>query len=85
MNATGPSWRQVNIGSGNGLVPSGDKSLPEPAIWQQAITRISVDQDLRHMASLGPNELRQVTATHLKIAVEFQRLDYITGYQDNSC
>ena len=42
MNATGPYWWSVNIGSGNGLVPSG-----------------SVDQDLqRHMASLGPNELK---------------------------
>ena len=45
MNATGPYWWEVNIGSGNCLVPSG-------------ITWTSVDQDLqRHMASLGPNEL----------------------------
>ena len=31
MNATGPYWRLVNIGSGNGLVPS-DKPLPEPML-----------------------------------------------------
>ena len=37
--ATGPQW-QVNIGSGNGLVPSRNKPLPKPmltiicvAIW----------------------------------------------------
>ena len=41
MNVTGLYWRWVNIGSGNGLVPSGNKPLPEPmltqiniAIWQ---------------------------------------------------
>ena len=39
------SW---NIGSGNGLVPSGNKPLPEPMLTQ--ISR-------RHIASLGHNEL----------------------------
>ena len=41
MNATGPYWWEVNIGSGSGLVPSGNKPLPEPvltkipnAIWR---------------------------------------------------
>ena len=34
MNATGPYWLQVNIGSGDGLVPSGNKSLPEPMLTQ---------------------------------------------------
>ena len=39
----------VNIGSGNGLVPSGNKPLP---------VRANVDPDLCcHMASLGHNEL----------------------------
>ena len=40
MNGRGPHWWLVNIGSGNGLVPSGNKPLPEPklthiyvAIW----------------------------------------------------
>ena len=40
INATGPYLRWVNIGSGSGLVPSGNKPLPEPmltkicvAIW----------------------------------------------------
>ena len=41
-------WWQVNFGSGNGLVPSGNK----PFTWA------SVDPDLcRHMASLGHNEI----------------------------
>ena len=40
---------QVNHGSRNGLVPSGNKPLPEP---------MNVDPDLyRHMASQCPNEL----------------------------
>ena len=41
MNATNPHWWLVNVGSGNGLVLSGSKPLPEPmlttfhvAIWR---------------------------------------------------
>ena len=34
MNATRPYWGEVNIGSGNGLVPSGNKPLPEPMLTQ---------------------------------------------------
>ena len=34
MNATGLRWRSVNIGSGNGLVPSGNKPLPGPMLTQ---------------------------------------------------
>ena len=30
MNAAGPYWSQVNIGTGNGLMPPGSKPLPEP-------------------------------------------------------
>ena len=30
INVTGPYWWEVNIGSGNGLVSSGNKPLPEP-------------------------------------------------------
>ena len=47
MNVTGPHWWSVNIGSGNGLVPSGNKPLPEPMLAQ-----IIPD----HTASLGHNE-----------------------------
>ena len=32
VNATTPHWSLVNIGSGNGLVPSGNKPLPEPML-----------------------------------------------------
>ena len=39
--------KSVNIGSGNGLVPSGTKPLPEPILTQIC----------RHMVSLGRNEL----------------------------
>ena len=37
MNATRLYWWQVNIGPGDGLVPSGNKPLPE-----QMVTQISV-------------------------------------------
>ena len=42
MNATGPYWRWVNIGSGNGLVPSGNKPLPKPMLTQ------FIDAYMRH-------------------------------------
>ena len=32
VNATTPHWSLVHIGSGNGLVPSGNKPLPEPML-----------------------------------------------------
>ena len=34
MNVTGPYRWSVNIGSGNGLVPSGNNSLPEQMLTQ---------------------------------------------------
>ena len=34
MNVTGLHWWSVNIGSGNGLVPSGNKPVPEPMLTQ---------------------------------------------------
>ena len=34
LNVTGPYWWLVNIGSGNGLVPSGNKPLPESLLTQ---------------------------------------------------
>ena len=32
MNAREPQWWHVNIGSGDGLVPSGNKPLPESVL-----------------------------------------------------
>ena len=58
MNDAGLQWWLVNIGSGDGLVPSGNKPLPEP----------NVDPDLcRHMVSLGPNGLNDNKHTILFI------------------
>ena len=34
VNVTGLHWWSINIGSGNGLVPSGNKPLPEPMLTQ---------------------------------------------------
>ena len=47
MDATGTYWWQVNIGSCNGLVPWGNKPLPEPMLTQICC----------HMASQGHNVL----------------------------
>ena len=38
MIVTGLHWWSVNIGSGNGLVPSGNKPLPEPMLTQISVT-----------------------------------------------
>ena len=38
MNVTELHWYSVNIGSGNGLVPSGSKPLPEPMFTQIYVT-----------------------------------------------
>ena len=45
LNITGLHWWSVNIGSGNDLVPSGNKPLPEPMLTQIC----------RNMALLGRN------------------------------
>ena len=47
MNATRPHRWLVNIGSGNGLVPAGNKPLFNPMLTQTC----------HHMVSLGHNEL----------------------------
>ena len=39
VNATKPHWWPVNIGSGNGLVPSGTKPLPEPMLTKTYDTK----------------------------------------------
>ena len=39
MNAPRPYWWWVNIGSDNGLVPSGNKPLPEPILTQIYISK----------------------------------------------
>ena len=47
MNTNGPDWWEVNIGSGNGLILSGNKPLPEPdgprSLTPQEITQTNVD------------------------------------------
>ena len=48
---------QINIGSGNGLVPSGNKPLPEPMLTQDLC---------HHMASLGHNVLSYLHQNNVK-------------------
>ena len=38
LNVTGLHWWSVNIGSSNGLVPSGNKPLPEPMLTHISVT-----------------------------------------------
>ena len=40
MNATRPYWEKVNIGSGNGLVPPGNKPLAEPMLTQIYVAKL---------------------------------------------
>ena len=37
VNATKLQWWDVNIGSGNGLVPSGNKPLPDPVLTKTLV------------------------------------------------
>ena len=58
MVATEPFSLEVNIGAGNGLVPSGNKPLPKPMLTQiYGVTG----------ASLGQNELK----SHLVFYIGF--------------
>ena len=66
MNATGLHWWSVNIGSGNGLVPSGNKPLPEPMLTQNCC----------HMASLGHNELMKDCGNSIANALELLQSCY---------
>ena len=65
MNVTGPYWWLVNIGAGNGLVPSGNKPLPEPML-----TQISVVTWLIYELKLGH---AWVITSH-----SFMRCDYLS-------
>ena len=49
INTIGSCWYWVNIGSGNGLVPSGNKPLPEPILTQIYVTM------WHHQATMGVN------------------------------
>ena len=69
----------INIGSGNGLVPSGTKPLPKPMLTQDLWCL---------MMSLGPNELKDLcyifaTQIHRSITPKFVTLT-APSYIDNS-
>ena len=57
MNVTGLYFWQVNIGSGDGLVPSGNESLPEPMLS-------NVDPDVATWHHSSHNELTKATHYH---------------------
>ena len=71
-NVTRPYWWYVNIGSGNGLVPPGNKPLPEPILTQFSVTNAK----LLSIGPLGTNfseiliKLRNFSFTkmHVKIS-----------------
>ena len=45
INVIGPCWWTVNFGSGNGLMPSGNKPLSEPVLTQ---LRVAIYGVIRH-------------------------------------
>ena len=56
--------REVNIVSGNGLVPSGNKPIPEPMLTQfyvdtKPIPELVLARFMSPYASLGHNELKK--------------------------
>ena len=53
MNITGPFWWWVNIGSGIGLVPSGNQPLPESMLTKIFVT-------MQRQNSLTPNSLQAI-------------------------
>ena len=63
MNVTGPHWWIVNIGSGKGLVPSGDKPLPEPVL-----TRIQATVTSRPF-QMNPSKIwHKFMCTYIQVA-----------------
>ena len=46
VNATKHLWWYVNIGSGNGLVPSGNKPLPEPMLTQTYVISATMSEQV---------------------------------------
>ena len=86
MNVSGPYWWKVNIGSGNGLVPSGNKPLPEPvftkisnAMWPQGHNELTSDGVLsdepeEHTSvklKLKYNNFHSISNCHLGMAAIF--------------
>ena len=47
VNASGPQWWYISIGSGNGLIPSGNKPFTEPMFAQIYIAK------WRYLATMG--------------------------------
>ena len=48
MNVSGSFWL-VNIGSGNGLVPSGNNPLPEPMLTHIYVAIWQIDLNVGHL------------------------------------
>ena len=55
INITGPDWWSVKIGSGNGLMPSGNKPLPEPC-WLKYMSYGVTLPKLQWVDSLWPGD-----------------------------
>ena len=83
VNATGPYRWFVNIGCGNGLVPSGIKPLPRPvltqiyvAIWCHQATRIS----FFHCLNLFADRFQANTVQYRLIVREVKTLQILNLY-----
>ena len=65
LNGTGPHWWLVNIGSGNGLVPSGYKPLPELMLTKFYAYGVTRPQWVNYPRR--PTEPHCFRTTHLKV------------------
>ena len=69
MNVTGLQWWSVTIGSGNGLVPSGNKPLPEPMLTPISVVKWCQNESIPWLLMLGflPRHIINSTVTDFMI------------------
>ena len=84
MNTTGPYWWLVNIGSGNGLVSSGNKPIPEPVLTKisNAISRHYVP--MRVMIISAQDVLTSIAEPSSRIPRQVEHLMFKSLYGDVS-
>ena len=80
MIVTGPHWWVVNISSGNGLVPSGTKPLPEPMLtswWRHQMKAFSASLALCEGNSPVTDEFSSQRATNVELHVSLMWVSII--------
>ena len=83
MNPTGPYWWQVNIGSGDGLVPSDKKPLPELMLAQFSCH--AFEWSLDPVFKIVSDRRRRIDKKWPGLIITFHELvTYFHGLPDNS-